>query len=76
MGVPGRLLLGPGWLRELRGPFPEAKFVATGGIGAHNAPEYLAAGAQALAGRRHRRATATCATAPGGPEGRPDARPE
>jgi 2-dehydro-3-deoxyphosphogluconate aldolase/(4S)-4-hydroxy-2-oxoglutarate aldolase len=40
--------LGPGWLRELRGPFPEAKFVATGGIGAHNAHDYLTAGARAL----------------------------
>ncbi|MET7427321.1 bifunctional 4-hydroxy-2-oxoglutarate aldolase/2-dehydro-3-deoxy-phosphogluconate aldolase [Dactylosporangium sp. NPDC005555] len=40
--------LGPGWLRELRGPFPEAKFVATGGIDARNAPDYLAAGARAL----------------------------
>ncbi|MER7283555.1 bifunctional 4-hydroxy-2-oxoglutarate aldolase/2-dehydro-3-deoxy-phosphogluconate aldolase [Dactylosporangium sp. NPDC000244] len=40
--------LGPGWLREMRGPFPEARFVATGGVGAHNAREYLAAGAGAL----------------------------
>ncbi|MEV4514386.1 bifunctional 4-hydroxy-2-oxoglutarate aldolase/2-dehydro-3-deoxy-phosphogluconate aldolase [Dactylosporangium sp. NPDC049525] len=40
--------LGPGWLRELRGPFPEARFVATGGIGAHNARDYLGAGAAAL----------------------------
>ncbi|MEV4517765.1 bifunctional 4-hydroxy-2-oxoglutarate aldolase/2-dehydro-3-deoxy-phosphogluconate aldolase [Dactylosporangium sp. NPDC049525] len=40
--------LGPGWLRELHGPFPEARFVATGGIGAHNAHEYLTAGARAL----------------------------
>jgi len=40
--------LGPGWLREMRGPFPEARFVATGGVGAHNARDYLAAGAGAL----------------------------
>ncbi|MDG6109155.1 bifunctional 4-hydroxy-2-oxoglutarate aldolase/2-dehydro-3-deoxy-phosphogluconate aldolase [Dactylosporangium aurantiacum] len=40
--------LGPGWLREMRGPFPEAKFVATGGVGAHNARDYLTAGARAL----------------------------
>lgn len=40
--------LGPGWLREMRGPFPDARFVATGGIGAHNARDYLAAGAGAL----------------------------
>ncbi|MET7392180.1 bifunctional 4-hydroxy-2-oxoglutarate aldolase/2-dehydro-3-deoxy-phosphogluconate aldolase [Dactylosporangium sp. NPDC005572] len=40
--------LGPGWLREMRGPFPEARFVATGGVGAHNARDYLDAGAAAL----------------------------
>ncbi|MEU7876243.1 bifunctional 4-hydroxy-2-oxoglutarate aldolase/2-dehydro-3-deoxy-phosphogluconate aldolase [Dactylosporangium sp. NPDC049140] len=40
--------LGPGWLREMRGPFPEARFVATGGVDAGNAREYLAAGAGAL----------------------------
>ncbi|MDG4824782.1 bifunctional 4-hydroxy-2-oxoglutarate aldolase/2-dehydro-3-deoxy-phosphogluconate aldolase [Asanoa sp. WMMD1127] len=40
--------LGPGWLRELRGPFPDVRFVATGGIGAHNARDFLAAGAKAV----------------------------
>jgi len=40
--------LGPGWLREMRGPFPQARFVATGGIDAGNARDYLAAGAGAL----------------------------
>ncbi|HTJ32601.1 MAG TPA: bifunctional 4-hydroxy-2-oxoglutarate aldolase/2-dehydro-3-deoxy-phosphogluconate aldolase [Dactylosporangium sp.] len=40
--------LGAGWLREMRGPFPEARFVATGGIDAGNARDYLAAGAGAL----------------------------
>ncbi|GAA3455090.1 bifunctional 4-hydroxy-2-oxoglutarate aldolase/2-dehydro-3-deoxy-phosphogluconate aldolase [Dactylosporangium matsuzakiense] len=40
--------LGPRWLRELRGPFPEARFVATGGIGPDNAGDFLAAGAAAL----------------------------
>jgi 2-dehydro-3-deoxyphosphogluconate aldolase/(4S)-4-hydroxy-2-oxoglutarate aldolase len=40
--------LGAGWLREMRGPFPEAKFVATGGIDARNAHEHLTAGARAL----------------------------
>ncbi|MDG6106356.1 bifunctional 4-hydroxy-2-oxoglutarate aldolase/2-dehydro-3-deoxy-phosphogluconate aldolase [Dactylosporangium aurantiacum] len=40
--------LGPGWLRELRGPFPEARFVATGGIDAGNAGSFLAAGAVAV----------------------------
>jgi 2-dehydro-3-deoxyphosphogluconate aldolase/(4S)-4-hydroxy-2-oxoglutarate aldolase len=32
----------------MRGPFPEAKFVATGGIDARNAHEHLTAGARAL----------------------------
>jgi len=40
--------LGAGWLREVRGPFPDVRFVATGGIGAHNARDFLAAGAEAL----------------------------
>ncbi|HEY5783135.1 MAG TPA: bifunctional 4-hydroxy-2-oxoglutarate aldolase/2-dehydro-3-deoxy-phosphogluconate aldolase [Lysobacter sp.] len=29
-------------LRSLHGPLPEIRFCATGGIGTHNAPEYLA----------------------------------
>ncbi len=40
--------LGPAWLRELHGPFPEARFVAAGGIGAHNARAFLSAGAAAV----------------------------
>lgn len=40
--------LGPGWVREMHGPFPAAKFVATGGIGPDNARDHLAAGAAAL----------------------------
>lgn len=40
--------LGPGWLRELHGPFPEARFVATGGVDATNARSFLAAGAAAV----------------------------
>ncbi|SNT64200.1 2-dehydro-3-deoxyphosphogluconate aldolase / (4S)-4-hydroxy-2-oxoglutarate aldolase [Asanoa hainanensis] len=40
--------LGAGWLREVRGPFPDVRFVATGGIGPHNARDFLAAGADAL----------------------------
>ncbi len=40
--------LGPGWFRDMRGPFPGVHFVATGGVGAHNAKEFLAAGAAAL----------------------------
>lgn len=40
--------LGSRWLRELRGPFPEVRFVATGGIDAGNAREFLDAGARSL----------------------------
>lgn len=40
--------LGPRWLRELHGPFPDVLFVATGGIGAGNAREFLDAGARSL----------------------------
>jgi Entner-Doudoroff aldolase len=38
-------VLGPGWFRAMGGPFPGMRFVATGGIDATNAGEYLAAGA-------------------------------
>ena len=40
--------LGSRWLRELRGPFPDVCFVATGGIDAGNAREFLDAGARSL----------------------------
>jgi 2-dehydro-3-deoxyphosphogluconate aldolase/(4S)-4-hydroxy-2-oxoglutarate aldolase len=40
--------LGPRWLREMRGPFPEVSFVATGGIDGDNAVDYLGAGAAAV----------------------------
>ncbi|GAB3840390.1 bifunctional 4-hydroxy-2-oxoglutarate aldolase/2-dehydro-3-deoxy-phosphogluconate aldolase [Dactylosporangium cerinum] len=53
--------LGPGWLRELRGPFPEARFVATGGIDATNARAFLDAGAAAVG-------VGTAITRPGGLE--------
>ncbi|WP_235493569.1 bifunctional 4-hydroxy-2-oxoglutarate aldolase/2-dehydro-3-deoxy-phosphogluconate aldolase [Leifsonia sp. Leaf336] len=36
------------WMREMRGPFPQVSCVATGGIDASNAAEFLAAGAIAL----------------------------
>lgn len=42
-------VLGAGWFSAMRGPFPQLRFVATGGIGAHNAPEFLRAGADAVA---------------------------
>ena len=41
--------LGPAWFTALRGPFPDVRFVATGGIDARNAEEYLRAGAAAVA---------------------------
>lgn len=41
--------LGPGWIRAMHGPFPEARFVATGGIDRGNAADFLAAGARLLA---------------------------
>jgi len=40
--------LGTEWFRGMRGPFPQARFVATGGIDADNAAAYLAAGAAVL----------------------------
>ncbi|MEV1142605.1 bifunctional 4-hydroxy-2-oxoglutarate aldolase/2-dehydro-3-deoxy-phosphogluconate aldolase [Micromonospora sp. NPDC049799] len=40
--------LGPSWIREMRGPFPDLHLVATGGITAANAAEFRAAGARAL----------------------------
>jgi 2-dehydro-3-deoxyphosphogluconate aldolase / (4S)-4-hydroxy-2-oxoglutarate aldolase len=40
--------LGPAWFREMRGPFPGVNFVATGGITAETAADFLAAGARAL----------------------------
>lgn len=40
--------LGPAWLTALHGPFPAARFVATGGITPDNAPAFLTAGAAAV----------------------------
>ena len=42
-------MLGTGWFAAMRGPFPEVRFVATGGMDARNAREYLAAGAALIA---------------------------
>jgi 2-dehydro-3-deoxyphosphogluconate aldolase / (4S)-4-hydroxy-2-oxoglutarate aldolase len=39
---------GPGYLEQLRGPFPDVAFVPSGGINEGNAREYLAAGAVAV----------------------------
>ena len=41
-------LVGPGYLRSLRGPFPDVTFMPTGGVSADNLAEWLAAGAVAV----------------------------
>jgi 2-dehydro-3-deoxyphosphogluconate aldolase / (4S)-4-hydroxy-2-oxoglutarate aldolase len=41
--------LGPTWFTAMSGPFPQLKLVATGGLDAHLAPAYLAAGARVVA---------------------------
>ena len=40
--------LGPGWITAMHGPFPGARFVATGGVDVGNAGEFLATGARAV----------------------------
>lgn len=40
--------LGPGHLRDLRGPLPQVPFIPTGGITVADAPKYIAAGAVAV----------------------------
>ena len=40
--------LGPAWFKAVAGPLPQLRFVATGGLDAGNAHEYLTAGARAL----------------------------
>ncbi|WEG08840.1 bifunctional 4-hydroxy-2-oxoglutarate aldolase/2-dehydro-3-deoxy-phosphogluconate aldolase [Microbacterium horticulturae] len=42
-------LLGTGWFGAMRGPFPQATFVATGGMDAASAPAFLNAGVQVVA---------------------------
>jgi len=42
-------VLGTGWFPAMAGPFPSARFVATGGIDADNASAYLRAGARVVA---------------------------
>jgi 2-dehydro-3-deoxyphosphogluconate aldolase/(4S)-4-hydroxy-2-oxoglutarate aldolase len=42
-------VLGAPWLSAMRGPFPAARFVVTGGMSAANAAEYLGAGARVVA---------------------------
>jgi 2-dehydro-3-deoxyphosphogluconate aldolase/(4S)-4-hydroxy-2-oxoglutarate aldolase len=42
-------VLGPGWFAAMAGPFPAARFVATGGMTASTARTYLKAGARVIA---------------------------
>lgn len=42
-------VLGTDWFAAMRGPFPAVRLVATGGVNARNASEYLAAGASVVA---------------------------
>lgn len=46
---PARSLGGPGYFKELRGPFRDIPLLACGGVSALNAREFLDAGADALA---------------------------
>lgn len=41
--------LGTSWFSLMRGPFPDMNFVATGGMNAHNAQEFLKAGVSVVA---------------------------
>ena len=40
--------MGPGYLKQLAGPFPDIPIVPTGGVSAGNAGEWMAAGAVAV----------------------------
>lgn len=42
-------VLGTGWFKAMRGPFPQVSLVATGGMDAANAADFLAAGAKVVA---------------------------
>ncbi|WP_251454050.1 bifunctional 4-hydroxy-2-oxoglutarate aldolase/2-dehydro-3-deoxy-phosphogluconate aldolase [Microbacterium sp. Marseille-Q6648] len=42
-------VLGPSWVSAVLGPFPDQRFVATGGMDAHSAAEFLAAGVRVVA---------------------------
>ncbi|MGH8876253.1 MAG: bifunctional 4-hydroxy-2-oxoglutarate aldolase/2-dehydro-3-deoxy-phosphogluconate aldolase [Stackebrandtia sp.] len=41
--------LSPGWIEAQHGPFPDVRFVATGGVSADNARAFLDAGSAAIA---------------------------
>jgi len=40
--------LGPGYIKSLKGPFPEIRLMPTGGVTVESAPEYFQAGADAI----------------------------
>ena len=40
--------LGPGYIKDLRGPFPSIKLMPTGGVSHANAAEWIRAGAVAI----------------------------
>lgn len=40
--------VGPGYISQLRGPFPQMEFLPSGGIGLDDAPAWVAAGATAV----------------------------
>ncbi len=42
-------VLGPAWIKAMAAPFPHVNFVATGGIDADNAEDFLKAGARVVA---------------------------
>jgi Entner-Doudoroff aldolase len=42
-------LLGPAWFKAMSGPFPQANFVATGGMDSTNAAQFLDAGVRVVA---------------------------
>ncbi|MBK8804221.1 MAG: bifunctional 4-hydroxy-2-oxoglutarate aldolase/2-dehydro-3-deoxy-phosphogluconate aldolase [Fibrobacteres bacterium] len=46
---PARSVGGPGYFKELRGPFGQVGLLACGGVSADNAAEYIRSGANALA---------------------------
>ncbi|WP_067570975.1 bifunctional 4-hydroxy-2-oxoglutarate aldolase/2-dehydro-3-deoxy-phosphogluconate aldolase [Nocardia acidivorans] len=41
-------VFGPGYFKDLRGPFPEARLIPSGGVNAGNAADFLAQGAVAV----------------------------
>jgi len=42
-------VVGPGYLKDVRGPLPQVKLIPTGGVGKVNASDFIKAGAAALA---------------------------